>query len=50
MSAYHLYGNQVIPRKIQMEQLISILPFPDFTKRTRIFCTICLDYLCQASC
>ena len=41
MSAYHLYGNQVIPRKIQMEQLISILPFPDFTKRTRIFCTIC---------
>ena len=50
MSAYHLYGNPVIPRKIQMEQLISILPFPDFTKRTRIFCTICLDYLCQASC
>lgn len=50
MSAYHLYGNRVIPQKIQMEQLISILPFPDFTKRTRIFCTICLDYLCQASC
>ena len=36
--------------KFKMEQLISILPFPDFTKRTRIFCTICLDYLCQASC
>ena len=46
-----------------MEQLISlefvlkekcgedtVLPFPDFTKMTGIFCTICLEYLCQASC
>ena len=51
-----------IPGRIQMERFIPVeifrtksnafrgIPFfPVFTETTEIFCTICLDYQCQAS-
>ena len=34
-------GKKVIP--------FEVLPFSGFTETTEIFCTICLDYQCQAS-
>ena len=54
--------NPEIPGRIQMERFIpegifrkkvipfEVLPFSNFTETTKIFCTICLDYWCQASC
>ena len=55
MSAHHLYGKSgysgensngtADPNETFFGKKVrKVLPFPDFTKMTRIFCTICLDY------
>ena len=60
LRAYHLYGKSgnseensngtVIPVEIFRKKVMpfEVIPFPVFTETTEIFCTICLDYQCQA--